>query len=46
MRRVDAHDVVHTVLTELGDISREPPSIDRIRSANKAALAALKARQA
>jgi glutathione S-transferase len=45
MRRVDAHDVVHTVLTELGDISREPPSIDRIRGANKAALAALKARQ-
>ena len=45
MRRVDAHDVVHTVLTELGDISREPPSIDRIRSANKAALAALQARR-
>jgi glutathione S-transferase len=46
MRRVDAHDAVHTVLTELGDISREPPSIDRIRSANKAALAALQARRA
>ena len=45
MRGVEAHDVVHTVLAELGDISREPPSIDTIRSANKAAFAALKARQ-
>ena len=42
MKTVSAHDVVHTVLTELGDISSEPPSIDRIKSANKAALGALR----
>ena len=46
MKRVDGHDDVHVVLAELGDISSEPPSMDRIRSANKAALAVLRARRA
>lgn len=46
MKGVDCHDDVHTVLAELGDISNEPPSMDRIRSANKAALGVLRARRA
>jgi glutathione S-transferase len=46
MKRVDGHDEVHTVLTELGAIDREPPSMDKIRNANKAALGALRERLA
>ncbi len=44
MTAVPGHDDVHVVLTELGDISREAPSMDHIRNANKQALATLKAR--
>lgn len=46
MKNVSAHDDVHTVLTHLGDISSQPPSMDRIKSANKAALAVLRERLA
>ncbi len=42
MAEVDGHDVVHTVLAELGDISAEPPSMERIKNANISALKALK----
>jgi len=35
---------VHVVLREMGDISLEAPTMDRIRAANIAALKALKAR--
>lgn len=41
MKQVDGHDDVHVVLRELGDISAEAPSIDRIRNANKRALSVL-----
>lgn len=41
MARIDAHDDVHVVLAEMGDISREAPSMDRIIDANKKAFAAL-----
>jgi len=34
MRSQPAHDEAHVVLSELGDISQEPPSMDTIRSAN------------
>ncbi|NJN51153.1 MAG: glutathione S-transferase family protein [Gammaproteobacteria bacterium] len=44
MRQVEGHDDVHVVLAELGDISVEPPTMDTIRNANKAALGALKAK--
>ena len=44
MQQIDGHDDVHVVLTELGDISQEPPSMERIKNANKSALAALKRR--
>ncbi|MEO8755542.1 MAG: glutathione S-transferase family protein [Casimicrobiaceae bacterium] len=46
MQQVDGHDAVHVALAELGDISVTPPSMDAIRSANKRALGALKARLA
>jgi len=46
MQMIKAHDDVHVVLTELGDISREAPNMDRIRDANKRALVALRQRQA
>ena len=42
MAGVDGHDDVHVVLRELGDISVEPPPMDRIRNANKLALRTLK----
>lgn len=42
MTQVEFHDQVHMVLTELGDISEEAPSMDTIRNANRAALGALK----
>lgn len=44
MKKVEGHDDVHVVLSELGDISVEPPSMDTIKNANKAALRALKAK--
>lgn len=44
MKRVEFHDDVHVALTELGDISVEPPSIDTIRNANRNALKAVTAR--
>jgi len=34
MHKVRFHDEAHVVLTELGDISQEAPSMDTIRSAN------------
>ena len=43
---VPGHDEVHTVMREMGDISNEPPSMDKIKNANKEALRALKAYQA
>ena len=43
MRQVEGHDVVHTVLAELGDISEQAPSMELIKNANKAALKALQA---
>lgn len=46
MQRVAGHDDVHVVLSELGDISGEPPDMDTIRNANKQALRAIKARLA
>jgi glutathione S-transferase len=44
MSQVDSHDDVHVVLRELGDISAEAPSMDKIKSANKLALSTLKQR--
>jgi hypothetical protein len=44
MKEVDGHDAVHVVLAELGDISVEPPSMESIKNANKAALRTLKAK--
>ncbi len=44
MKGVKGHDDVHVVLAELGDISEEPPPMDRIREANVRALGTLKAR--
>lgn len=44
MQQVDSHDDVHVVLAELGDISQEPPSMERIKTANKRALQALNRR--
>ena len=38
MGQIEGHDEVHVVLAELGDISKEPPSMDTIRTANKEAL--------
>ncbi|MCH2171703.1 glutathione S-transferase family protein [Myxococcota bacterium] len=46
MHNVPAHDDVHTVLAELGDISQEAPSMERIVGANKSALSVLKQRLA
>ena len=46
MHDVDGHDDVHVVLSALGDISEQAPTMDAIRDANKAALRALKTRLA
>ncbi|MEM9176980.1 MAG: glutathione S-transferase family protein [Myxococcota bacterium] len=46
MHDVPAHDDIHTVLAELGDISQEAPSMERIVGANKSALGVLKTRLA
>ena len=43
MKGIKAHDEVHVVLAELGDISQEPPSMETIKNANKSALGTLKA---
>ncbi len=42
MQQVEGHDLVHTALVELGDISQEAPSMEQIVGANKAAMSALK----
>ena len=42
MQQVDGHDETHIVLSELGDISKEAPSMDTVKNANKLALRALK----
>jgi len=44
MQAVKAHDEVHIVLVELGDISKESPDMAKIRNANKRALGVLKGR--
>lgn len=44
MKQIDGHDDVHVVLADLGDISVEPPSMEKIKNANKNALKALKVR--
>jgi hypothetical protein len=36
MQRIEGHDEVHTPLSVLGEIDREPPSMDSIKNANKA----------
>jgi len=41
MQLVDGHDVVHVALAELGDISREAPTMERLVGANKSAVKAL-----
>ena len=46
MHDVPGHDDVHVVLAEMGDISEEAPSMDRIKNANKQALSVLKTRLA
>lgn len=46
MKGVDSHDDVHVVLTKLGDISVDAPSMASIVNANKSALSALKAKLA
>lgn len=43
MKSVAGHDVVHVVMSELGDISSEAPTFDALKAANVAALRALKA---
>ena len=44
MKQVDGHDDVHVVLSELGDICATAPTMDQLKSANKNALRALKAK--
>lgn len=46
MHEIPGHDDVHVVLAEIGDISTEAPSMEKIVGANKAALKTLKARLA
>ena len=41
MTEMEFHDVVHTALIELGDISVEAPDMETIKNANKRALQAL-----
>jgi hypothetical protein len=38
MQNVDCHDDIHAALYELGDISREAPSMEVIINANKKAF--------
>ncbi|MFT5390314.1 MAG: glutathione S-transferase [Gammaproteobacteria bacterium] len=44
MTHVDGHDDVHVVLTQIGDISVQAPSMDTIKAANKQALSVLRER--
>ena len=46
MSQVEGHDDVHVVMTELGDISQEEPSMEAIKNANIKALGVLKQRLA
>ena len=41
MKTVDSHDDIHVALSELGDISEQAPSIEKIKSANKKAFLAI-----
>lgn len=42
MQQVSCHDAAHVVLAEIGDISKEAPSMDTIRSANINAIGTIK----
>ena len=42
MQQVPCHDAAHIVLAEIGDISKEVPSMDTIRSANINAIGTIK----
>jgi glutathione S-transferase len=44
MKKIDGHDDVHVVLTELGDISEQAPEMETIKNANKSALKVLSER--
>lgn len=44
MKRVDSHDDAHVVLAEMGDISVEPPDMERIKNANVRALGVVRKR--
>ena len=46
MQSIEGHDTVHAVLAELGDISAEAPSMEKIVGANKQALRTLKTKLA
>ncbi len=46
MHAIPGHDDVHVVLSVLGDISQEAPTMDTIKAANKGALSTLKERLA
>ena len=46
MKQVDGHDDAHLVLTELGDIGTQAPSMEAIRNANLRAIAAVAKRMA
>ena len=41
MQEVDYHDVIHVALYELGDISKEAPTMETIKNANKKGVAAI-----
>ena len=41
MSNIDSHDDIHIALYELGDISKEAPSMETIKNANKKAFAAI-----
>ena len=41
MKKIDSHDDIHIALYELGDISKEAPSMEKIKNANKKAFMAI-----
>ena len=41
MQKVEYHDAIHVALTELGDISKEAPSMETIKNANKKGVVAI-----
>tara|TARA_B100000427_G_C15439734_1_gene564613 strand:+ start:64 stop:819 length:756 start_codon:yes stop_codon:yes gene_type:complete len=41
MQKVEYHDVIHVTLTELGDISKEAPTMETIKNANKKGVVAI-----